>query len=141
MTKPAGGESQVTPTEFQIPLFETPEPARRAAERQDRVQAVQYCRFPRVCADQRLRTGFTRDVSDGGLCVHVDQGEPVGALLRLIPRGVDGEPESERIGRVAWTRPSADGGRWLGIALLDCEQRQPIRLRYVRRPTSARRRA
>lgn len=138
MTNRDGGESIVTPTDIQIPLFETLEPARRGEDRHDRVQAVQYCRFPRVCADQRLRTGFTRDVSGSGLCVRVDQGEPVGALLRLIPRGVDGEPETERIGRVAWARPAADGGSWLGIALLDCEQRRPIRIRYVRRPTSLR---
>ncbi len=128
----------MTPTEVQIPLFETETPLRRHEAREDRVKVVQYCRFPRVCADQRMRTAFTRDVSATGLCVRVDAAEPVGALLRLVPRGVDGEPEPERIGRVAWTRPTADGGRWLGIALLDCEQRQPIRIRYVRRPSPAR---
>jgi hypothetical protein len=125
----------VSTTEFQIPLFETDEPVARAEAREDRVQVVRYCRFPRVCADQRMRTAFTRDVSPSGLCVRVDTTEPVGALLRLVPRGVDGEPEPERIGRVAWTRATADGGRWLGIAMLPCEQREPIRIRYVRRPS------
>lgn len=124
-------------TEIQIPLFETSEPLRRAEVREDRVQVVRYCRFPRVCADQRLRTAFTRDVSPSGLCVRVDVAEPVGALLRLTPRGVDGKPGPERIGRVAWTRPTTDGGQWLGVALLECEQRQPIRIRYVRRPASS----
>jgi len=125
----------MSPTEIQIPLFEPDEPLRRHETREDRVKVVQYCRFPRVCADQRMRTAFTRDVSSSGLCVRVEGAEPIGALLRLIPRGVDGEPEPERIGRVAWTRPTADGGRWLGISLLDCERRQPIRIRYVRRPS------
>ncbi len=124
----------MTPREVQIPLFENQETTRRVEPREDRIKAVQYCRFPRVCADQRFRIAFTRDVSPSGLCVRVDEPEPIGALLRVIPRGVDGEPETERIGRVAWTRPTADGGRWLGIALLDCEQRQPMRLRYVRHP-------
>lgn len=95
--------------------------------REDRVKAVQYCRFPRVCTEPQLKTAFTRDVSTSGLCVRIEGSEPVGALLRLIPRGVDGEPETERIGRVAWTRPAEDGGRWVGIALLDRERHAPTR--------------
>ncbi|MCP5056807.1 MAG: hypothetical protein GY937_08805 [bacterium] len=95
--------------------------------REDRVKAVQYCRFPRVCTEPQLKTAFTRDVSASGLCVRIEGSEPVGALLRLIPRGVDGEPEIERIGRVAWTRPAENGGRWVGIALLDRERHEPTR--------------
>ena len=102
--------------------------------RKDRVKAVQYCRFPRVCTEPQLKTAFTRDVSASGLCVRIEGSEPVGALLRLIPRGVDGEPETERIGRVAWTRPAEDGGRWLGIALLASEWHAPIRTKRILRP-------
>jgi len=130
------------PDEVQMPLFESDAPTtRRDEERSDRVQAVQYCRFPRAYADQRFRTAFTRDVSESGLCVRVDDPEPIGALIRVIPRGVDGEPETERIGRVAWTRPTADGGRWLGIALLESGQREPVRVRNVRRPNPQKSRA
>ena len=129
----------------QLSLFELEPGLRRADGREDTVQLVHYCRFPRVRSDQSLRAAFTKNVSAEGLCVHVDASEPVGALLRLIPRGVDGEPEAECIGRVAWTRPSADGGTWLGIALLDGARPralEPARKRVLsvpadRRPTPA----
>ncbi len=111
-------------------------PGHRREIREDGVHALQYCRFPRVCADPRLELAFTRDISASGLCVRVEGGELVGALLQLIPRGVDGEPETERIGRVAWTRPTADGGHWLGISLLDRTQHQPVWIQPVRRPSS-----
>lgn len=39
-------------------------------------------------------------------CPRTESPVPVGALPRLLPRGVDGEPE--RIGRVVWSRPTAD---------------------------------
>ena len=60
-------------------------------------------------ADQRLRVGFTRDVSGSGLCLRTEQPEPIGALVRLMLRGVDGEPEPDALARVAWSYPS-DGG-------------------------------
>ena len=48
-------------------------------------------------------------------------------LRHSIPRGVDGEPGPERIGRVAWSRSAADGGSRLDVPLLDRELRTPER--------------
>ena len=90
--------------EVQIPLFErTNRAATRREERSALVRRVEYCRFPRVCADQRLRVAFTLDISNAGLCVHGSEAEPVGALLRLSVQGVDGSPGPEQLARVAWS--------------------------------------
>jgi len=120
--------------ELQIPLFESSGELRRREPRCDVVRHVDYCRFPRVCADQCSRVGFTRDISAGGLCLRTDCEEPVGSLLRVTLRGVDGTPTRESLARVAWTRPTVDGGQWLGLALVDVFQNRPLRIRYLRQP-------
>ena len=123
-------------TEIEVPLFEAPggaSTARREA-RERIVRHVEYCRFPRVCADQRLRLGVSRDLSPSGLCLRTKLAEPIGALLRVMQRGVDGRLERAAIARVAWTTPVADGSHWMGLALVaGCDER-PIRIRYLRRP-------
>jgi len=84
-----------------------------------------------VCADQRPRLAFTRDLSESGLCLHVSQPEPAGSLLRVVIRGVDGEPVREAIARTVWTRPADDGGHFMGLCL-EADRQQPVRIRYVR---------
>ena len=121
--------------EVQIPLFEpagSPE-TRRRESRDDVVRDVEYCRFPRVCADQLPRIGFTRDVSPTGLCLRVDVAEPVGSLLRIAVRGIDGAPRREGIARVVWTQPTFDGGHWMGLALVETGAAQAVRIRYLQR--------
>lgn len=130
----------MTATETQIPLFQTSgggelprrEPRRRV------VRHVEYCRFPRVCANQRVRVGVTRDVSPSGMCLRVPEGEPVGALLRVALRGVDGRIEREAIARVAWSRPAEGGDLWLGLELVEAKPR-PLRIpaRRLRRVAAA----
>lgn len=122
--------------EVQIPLFGSADaPASRRREvREEVVRDVEYCRFPRVCADQRPRIGFTRDVSPSGLCLRVDVAEPVGSLLRVAVRGIDGAARREAIARVVWSRPTADGGHWMGLALVEAGAAQAVRIRYLRRP-------
>jgi len=121
--------------EIQIPLFETPgREIRRREEREAVVRHVEYCRFPRVCADQRLRVGFTRDLSASGLCLRAEGPEPAGALLRVALRRIDGRREREGIARVAWSRPVGDGTYWLGLALLESDPSRPIRIRTLSRP-------
>ena len=93
--------------------------ATRRERRQDLVRRVEYSAFPRVKADQRERTGFTRDVSPSGLCLRTDAAEPTGSLLRLVVRDVDGRPTLESLARVAWRRATVDGAWWLGLALLE----------------------
>lgn len=104
---------------------------RRREPREKILRGVEYCRFPRICADQRPRLAFTRDLSDSGLCLHVEQPEPEGALLRVVIRGVDGEPVKEAIARTVWSRPADDGGHWMGL-FLEADRRSPIRIRYTR---------
>ena len=129
-----GGAPATGATEIEVPLFESSPANRRQEDREEVVRSVEFCRFPRVCADTRLRRGFTRNLSTGGLCLRVEQAEPVGALLRLAVRGIDGEAGEPVLGRVAWTRPSRDseGGHWLGIAVLEASGQAPVRLRLRR---------
>lgn len=124
--------------EVQIPLFQPTAPVRRCESREDVVRRVDYCRFPRVCAEHHPRTGFTRDVSPAGLCLRAELPEPVGSLLRLTLCDIDGRPSREAIGRVAWTHPTLDGVHWLGVHLTDTMPGQPLRIRYLRRAADGR---
>ncbi len=99
----------------------------RRERRQGLVRRVEYSAFPRVKADQRERTGFTRDVSPSGLCLRTDVAEPTGSLLRLVVRDVDGRPTLESLARVAWRRPTEEGTWWLGLALLEGRRQARIR--------------
>jgi hypothetical protein len=120
--------------EVQMPLFGDPRaPSSRREVRHPVVRDVEYCRFPRVCADQRPRIGFTRDLSASGLCLRVDVSEPVGSLLRVVVRGIDGAPRREAIARVAWTGPGLDGGHWMGLTLVESGAARAVRIRALRR--------
>jgi len=90
----------------------------RREPREDTVRIVEYSRYPREAADQRLQLGFTRDLSRRGMCIGVDRGERVGALLRLCVRDVAGGSPEPILGRVVWTRAEWDGRFWLGLELL-----------------------
>ena len=125
---------RVEAAEVQVPLFEKSGCNRRRERREQVVRHVEYCRFPRVCADQRPRLGFSRDVSPSGLCIRTEMEEPVGALLRVMLHGVDGQLEQEAIARVARTAPTKTGAHWLGLALVAGAGERAIRIRYLRRP-------
>jgi hypothetical protein len=90
----------------------------RREAREDTVRIVEYSRYPRDSAEQRAQLGFTRDLSRTGMCVGVDRGEHVGALLKLCVRDVDGFSPEPTIARVVWTRAEWDGRFWLGLELL-----------------------
>jgi hypothetical protein len=68
------------------------------------------------------------------MCVRIDTPEPVGSLLRVTLREVDGRPSLEGIARIVWSSPTIDGGHWIGLALLEPGRRQPI---PARRPRGA----
>jgi hypothetical protein len=95
----------------------TRRPVRRE-KREEKIRIVEYSGFPRVAPQQRLRLGFTRDVSRSGICLGVDRGEAVGSLLRLSLRDIEGRGSDACIGRVVWTSRERDGRHWLGIELL-----------------------
>ena len=90
----------------------------RSQEREETVRIVEYSRFPRVAPLQNLRVGFTRDLCAAGMCLGVDECEPVGSLLRLSIRDVAGRCADAFIGRVVWTGVERDGRFWLGLELL-----------------------
>jgi hypothetical protein len=87
----------------------------RSEVRRDEVRIVEYARFPRTGAGEGARIAFTRDLSDSGMCIGSDEGEAVGALLRVVVRSADGRPEPAVIERVVWCRPTADGRYWIGL--------------------------
>jgi hypothetical protein len=102
----------------------------RREPRQEVVRHVEYCSFPRARSDQRLRVGFTRDLSPSGMCIRVDTPERVGSLLRVTLREVDGQPRLESIARIAWSSPTIDGAHWVGLSLLKPGRRQPALVRH-----------
>ena len=99
----------------------------RREHREEGVRYVEYSPFPRVSADQRERSGFTRDLSPSGLCLRTKRAETPGSLLRVVVRDVDGRPTLESVARVAWTRPTRDGAWQLGLALLDRRPQAKVR--------------
>ena len=98
----------------------TPFAPTRRDQRIDEVQSAEYTPFPRVSASQPPRRGFTRDVSPLGMCLGVDAPEPVGSLLRVEVRRLDGQSIGSTIARVVWSAQTRDGRYWLGLDLL-CE--------------------
>jgi len=90
----------------------------RREQREEIIRLVEYAPFPRVRADQRKRTACTRDLSLSGMCLGAEAAEPVGSLLRIIVRCLDGRPTQDSLARVAWCRPDGDGGVWLGLTVL-----------------------
>ncbi len=93
-------------------------PPRRAHPRSENVRIVEYTPFPRLAPDQHPRVGFTRDLSEGGMCIGVDDPEPVGVLLRVTLRDVDGCPRHPCVERVVWCSQTRDGRHWLGLERL-----------------------
>ena len=92
------------------------EPERREA-RQPLVRLLEYTPFPRERGSQRVGLGFTRDVSESGLCVCVDLPVRKGSLVRVRLRDVTGRIEREAIARVAWSERPPNAHHRLGLQL------------------------
>ncbi len=74
--------------------------------------------------------GFTRDCSASGLCLGAGRPEPVGSLLRVVVRDVDGRPTLDSLARVIWCRSCADESAWLGLSLvMEVRGRRAARVR------------
>jgi len=119
---------------WQLPNAASPYARERREERVSLVRHVEYTPFPRVAANQRGRLAFTRDVSASGLCLRADEAEPVGSLLRVAVRGVDGRAARVAVARVVWTRPTPDGAHWVGLSIVEECARRALR---AARPASA----
>lgn len=87
----------------------------RREAREDTVRIVEYSRYPRDAAERRRHRGFTRNLSETGMCIGVGRPERVGALLKLCIRDVDGLRPEPIIARVVWARSEPDGRCWLGL--------------------------
>ncbi|MEE2674780.1 MAG: hypothetical protein VX466_13345 [Myxococcota bacterium] len=92
----------------------------RSELRDDEIRIAEYSQFPRENSSEQPRIGFTRDITGLEMCLGVDLPEPIGSLLRLDLRTLDGEALGASIGRVVWFNGTHDGRFWLGLDLL-CE--------------------
>src|SRR5512138_1557214 len=99
----------------------------RKSRRVATVRLVEFAPFPRVRRDERWQVGFTLDLSSQGACLRAKEAEPVGSLLRVIVRGVDGRPTLDSIARVVWCAHGQFGEVRMGLHLLASRQRRPKR--------------
>ncbi|MGH0036147.1 MAG: PilZ domain-containing protein [Myxococcota bacterium] len=105
----------------------------RAEARQRVVRMVEFTPFPRVACDLEKRVAFTRDESESGMCLGTDSAEAVGGLLRVIVRGVDGQPTLDCLARVVWCEPRPEGRYWIGLAVVDEARPRMLKVRHTRR--------
>lgn len=81
------------------------------------MRIVECTPFPRMRPDAGTRVGFTRDVSDAGLCATVDLEVEEGSLVHVRLRDLSGRVAREAIARVAWSEPLDPTRRRLGLEL------------------------
>lgn len=90
----------------------------RRERRTSVVRLVEYAPLPRVHADHVVAMGFTRDVSESGMCLSVQWPAATGSLLRVTLHAIDGRAERMAIARVLRCERDATGRHWLGLDLL-----------------------
>jgi len=95
--------------------------ASRREARQTVVRLVEHVPFPRVRADRGVAVGFTRDVSERGMCLLSERPEAAGTLLRITLHSIAGQPERVAIARVTRSERDARGRHWIGLELLPVE--------------------
>lgn len=98
----------------------------RKVRRDATMRLVEYAPFPRVHRDQQWRHGFTLDLSPRGLCVRAKEVAPIGSLLRIIVRSVDGRPSIDAVARVAWIARSPGGQPRMGLEIVASRDRRPV---------------
>ena len=101
--------------------------AARKARRVATVRLVEFAPFPRERRDERWGVGFTLDLSSQGACLRTKEAAPVGSLLRVVVRGVDGRPSLDSIARVIWHARGRFGEVRMGISMLASRTRRPAR--------------
>jgi hypothetical protein len=109
----------------------------RKARRIATVRLVEFAPFPRVRRSERWNVGFTLDLSSQGACLRTKETAPVGSLLRVVVRGVDGRPTLDSIGRVVWSANGRFGEVRMGLSLLASRPRRPVRARLRRTALAA----
>ena len=99
----------------------------RKARRIATVRLVEFAPFPRARREERWHVGFTLDLSSQGACLRAKETEPVGSLIRVIVRGVDGRPTLDSIARVVWSADGRFGEVRMGLSMLASRSRRPGR--------------
>ncbi len=94
-----------------------PRPVRKV-RRDETVRLVEYAPFPRIQRDQQWRQGLTLDHSSRGLCVRAKEVAPIGSLLRIILRNVDGQPALDGVARVTWSEHTSGGSTRMGLEVV-----------------------
>ena len=100
----------------------------RKAQRIATVRLVEFAPFPRARREERWRVGFTLDLSSRGACLRAKETEPVGSLIHVIVRGVDGRPTLDSIARVVWSADGRFGEVRMGLSMLATRSRGPKRV-------------
>ena len=90
--------------------------ASQVEPRHPTVRIVDYA--PVSASRQPRRVGFTRDLSDSGMCLGLDEAASVGSMLRVTVHDLSGAPLREEVARVVWTRPDTDYRFWHGLVLV-----------------------
>ena len=98
----------------------------RRVRRDATMRLVEYAPFPRVHRDQQWRHGFILDLSPRGLCVRAKEVAPIGSLLRIIVRSVDGRPSLDAVARVAWVARTPGGNPRMGLEIVAARDRRPL---------------
>jgi hypothetical protein len=107
----------------------------RRHERRRILRMVDYSPFPRVSAEDQVRTGFAENESASGLCIAVASEHAIGGLLRVVVRGADGTPSRDAVARVVWCRAGQDDAYLVGLELM---RESSPRMLVVRRDPSRR---
>ena len=109
----------------------------RKARRIATVRLVEFAPFPRARREERWHVGFTLDLSSQGVCLRAKDAEPVGSLIHVIVRGVDGRPTLDSIARVVWSSNGRLGEVRMGLSMLAFRSRRPRRVAPRRVPVAA----
>ena len=107
-----------------------PSEVERREERRDGVRQVDYSPFPRMSLDAGETLGLLINESDSGFCMVTSQREDVGALLRVMVRGLHGHTSRDVVARVVWIKATDEGRCRMGLELLRESQPQMVRVRY-----------
>jgi hypothetical protein len=109
----------------------------RKARRIATVRLVEFAPFPRARREERWHVGFTLDLSSKGACLRAKETEPVGSLLHVIVRGVDGRPTLDSIARIVWSANGRFGEVRMGLSMLATRSGRPRRVASGKTPVAA----
>lgn len=102
----------------------------RREPRREGLRQVDYSPFPRMSLDAGQKLGLLINESDAGLCLVANDHEEVGALLRVMVRGLHGHTSRDVVARVVWSQATDEGRCRMGMELLRESQPEMVRVRH-----------